>query len=61
MPDLFLTFVESLEMTFSQYTETCGIIIDYLKIVGEGIEDYSQKAIRNLFDRVQDSYEEQEL
>ena len=44
----FLTFVESLEMIFSQYTETCEVIIDYPKIGGDDIEDYSKKAIRNL-------------
>ena len=33
----FLTFVEPLEMIFSQYTETCEVIIDYPKIVGEDI------------------------
>ena len=27
----FLTFVESLEMIFSQYTETCEVILDYPK------------------------------
>ena len=38
----FLTFVESLDMIFSQYKETCEIIIDYPKIVGDGIEDYTK-------------------
>ena len=28
----FLTFVKSLDMIFSQYTETCEVIIDYPKI-----------------------------
>ena len=27
----FLTFVESLEMMFSQYTETCEVLLDYPK------------------------------
>ena len=45
----FLTFVESLEMIFSQYTETCEVLIDYPKIGGDDIiEDYAKKAIRNL-------------
>ena len=44
----FLTFVESLEIIFSQYTETCEIIIDYPKIGGDYIKDYVKKAIRNL-------------
>ena len=37
----FLTFVESLEMIFSQYTETCEVLLDYPKIGGDDvIEDY---------------------
>ena len=44
----FLTFVESLEMIFSQYIETCEVIIDYRKIGGENIEDYSKKVIKNI-------------
>ena len=44
----FLTFVESLEMIFSQYTETCEVLLDYPKIGGEDIKDFSKKAIRNL-------------
>ena len=43
-----LTSVESLEMIFSQYTETCEVILDYPKIGGDDIEDYVKKAIRNL-------------
>ena len=44
----FLTFVESLEMVFSQYTETCEVITDYPKIGGDDIEDYFKNDIRNL-------------
>ena len=45
----FLTFVESLEIIFSQYTETCEVILDYPKIGGDDIiEDYAKKAIRNI-------------
>ena len=41
----FLTFVESLEMIFSQYKETCELLIDYPKIGGDGIiEDYAKMA-----------------
>ena len=40
----FLTFVESLEMIFSKYRETCKIIIDDLKIGGDDIEDYAKKS-----------------
>ena len=46
----FLTFVESLEMIFSQYTETCEVLLDYPKIGGDDIiEYYARKAIRKLF------------
>ena len=45
----FLKFIESLEMIFSQYTETCEVLLDYPKIGGNDIiEDYAKKAIRNL-------------
>ena len=44
----FLTFVESLEKIFSQYTETCELILDYPKIGGDDIEDYAKKAISNI-------------
>ena len=44
----FLTFVESLDMIFSQYTETCEVIIDYPKIGGDNMEDYSRNPIRNI-------------
>ena len=43
----FLTFVESLEMIFSQYTEACELIIEDPKIGGDDIEDYSKNVIRN--------------
>ena len=37
-------------MIFSQYIETCEVLLDYPKIVGDDvIEDYAKKAIRNLF------------
>ena len=36
-------------MIFSQYTETCEVLLDYPKIGGDDvIEDYAKKAIRNL-------------
>ena len=45
----FLTFVESLEMIFSQYTETCEVLLDYPKIGGDDIIEYfAKKAVRNL-------------
>ena len=39
----FLTFVESLEMISSQYTETCEVIIDYPKVGGDDIEDVEKR------------------
>ena len=45
----FLTFIDSLHMIFSQYRETCEVLLDYPKIGGyDVIEDYAKKAIRNL-------------
>ena len=44
----FLTFVESLEVIYSQYKENCEVLLDYAKIEGDGIEDYAKKAIRNI-------------
>ena len=44
----FLTFIDSLDMIFSQYRETCEVLIDYPKIGGDDVEDYAKKAIRNL-------------
>ena len=38
--DCFLTFIESLEMVFSQYKETYEVLLDYPKIGGEDIRDY---------------------
>ena len=43
----FLTFVESLEMIFSQYTENCEVLLDYPKIGGENIKNLAKNAIRN--------------
>ena len=44
----FRTFVESLEMIFSQYTENCEVIIDDPKIGEYDNKDYGKKAIRNI-------------
>ena len=45
----FLTFIDSLDMIFSQYRETCQVLLDYTKIGGDDvIEDYAKKAMRNL-------------
>ena len=45
----FLTFVESLEIIFSQDTETCEVILDDPKIGGDDdIEYYAKKAVRNI-------------
>ena len=45
----FLTFIDSLDMIFSQYRETCEVLLDDPKIGGDDvIEDYTKNAIRNL-------------
>ena len=44
----FLTFVESLEIIYLQYTETCEVIINNPKIGGYDIEDDAKNTIRNL-------------
>ena len=45
----FLVFVESLEIIFSKYKETCEVLLDYPKIGWDNIiEDYAKKSIRNL-------------
>ena len=44
----FIPFVESLGIIFSQYTETCEVIIDDPKIGGYDIEDYAKNIIRNI-------------
>ena len=44
----FLMFVESLDMIFSQYTETCEVIIEHPKIGGDDIKYFSKKAIMNI-------------
>ena len=36
----FLSFVESLEMIFSQYRETCEVVLDYPKIGGDDVIEY---------------------
>ena len=44
----FLNFMKLLEMIFSQYKETCEVLIDYPTIGGDNIKDHIRKAIRNL-------------
>ena len=45
----FLKFIDSLDMIFSQYRETCQVLLDYPKIEGGGvIEYYAKKVIRKL-------------
>ena len=39
----FLSFVESLEMIFSQYIETCEVLVYYSKIGGGDIKDFTKK------------------
>ena len=43
----FLIFIESLEMIFSQFRETCELLLDYPEIGWEDII-FLKKAIRNI-------------
>ena len=46
----FLTFVESLGMIFSQYTETCEVLLYYPEMGGDDIiEDYAKKCHQEYF------------
>ena len=44
----FLTFIDSLDMIFSQYRETCEVLLDYPKNGAVGVKDYEKQVIRNL-------------
>ena len=44
----FLTFVESLEMIFSQYTENFEVVLDQPKIGEDDIESYAINVIGDL-------------
>ena len=44
-----LIFIYSLDMIFSQYRETCQVLLYYPKIGGDDVIEYdAKKAIRNL-------------
>ena len=43
-----LTFLVSLEIIFSQYTETCEVFLYYPIIGGEDIEGFAINSIRNI-------------
>ena len=43
----FLTFVESLEMIFFHYKETCEVLLDNPGIGGGNIKEFAEKDIRN--------------
>ena len=45
----FLTFIESLNMIFYQYRESCEVLLDYPKIGGDDVKYYAKQSIRNLF------------
>ena len=45
----FLIFVKSLEMIFSQYKETCEILLDYPKIGGDDVIDDYEKSLSETF------------
>ena len=43
-----LTFIDSLDMIFLQYRETCEVLLDYPKIGGDDvIDNNAKKDIRN--------------
>ena len=44
----FLPFVGSREIIFSQYKETCKVLLDYPKIGGGVIKELVKEAIRNI-------------
>ena len=44
----FLTYIESLEMLFSMYKETCEVLLDYPTIGVEDIKYYVKKEIGNI-------------
>ena len=46
----FLDFMESLEMIFSWYKETCEVLLYCSTIQGEDIKDYGKNSISNLLD-----------
>ena len=52
----FLTFIDLLDMIFSQYRETCEVLLDYPKIEGDDVKDYAKQAIRNLLHANSDVY-----
>ena len=41
----YVTFVESLEMIFSQYTETCEFLLNYPKIGGDDIQGFEKRPL----------------
>ena len=45
----FLTFLESLEMIFSQYKETCELLLDYPKIGGDDNEEFLKRPLGIFF------------
>ena len=44
----FLTFIDSLDMIFSQYRKTSEVLLDYPKIGRDNDKDDAKQAIRNL-------------
>ena len=46
----FLKFMDSLYMIFSQYRDTCEVLLDYPKTVGDDvIGDYAKKCYQKTF------------
>ena len=46
--EFIFTFIDSLDMIFSQYREACEVLLDYPKIGRDDVKDYAKEAIRNL-------------
>ena len=45
----FPTFIYSLDMIFSQYRETCEVLLDYPKIGGDNFIEYCAKRLSETF------------
>ena len=45
----FLAFINSLDMIFLQYRETCEVLLDYPKIGGDDVIEDDEKMISETF------------
>ena len=51
-PDLFPHVCRITGDEFSQYKQTCEVLLDHPKIGGGNIKDFAKKAIRNLLHEI---------